>query len=86
MLCTFARALQLDWAAAAAAAAAAETRTLSSPYGQDAGGSENVSIESFLESALVWAEAFDVGASQGLASTSLWKKFSVFLYCVKIYE
>jgi len=78
----FARALQLD----RVAAVAAESRVPSLPYGQDAGGWENVSIESFLESALAWAEASDFGASQGLASTNLWKKFAVFLYCGKIYE
>ncbi len=78
----FARALQQD----RMEAVAAESRAPSSPYGQDAGGWENVSIESFLESAIAWAEASDFGANQGLTSTNLWKKFAVFLYCGKIYE
>jgi len=79
---TFARALQLD----RVATVAAESRAASLPYGRDAGGWENVSIESFLESALAWAEASNFGASQGLESTNPWKKFAAFLYCGKIYE
>lgn len=79
---TFVKALQLD----RVAAVAAESRAPSSPYGRDAGGWENVSIESFLESAIAWAEASDFGASRGLASTNPWRKFAEFLYCGKIYE
>lgn len=78
----FVKALQLD----RVTAVAEESRVPPSPYGQDAGSWENVSIESFLESALAWAEASDFGANQGLASTNPWKKFAVFLYCGKIYE
>jgi len=78
----FVRALQRD----RVAAVAAESRSPSSPYGPDAGGWENVSIEAFLESALAWAEASDFGASQGVAPTDLWKKFAMFLYCGKVYE
>jgi hypothetical protein len=78
----FARVLQLDRAAAAATQGGAPP----SPHGQDAGGWENVSIESFLESAIAWAESSNFGATQGLESGNLWKKFAVFLYCGKIYE
>lgn len=61
-------------------------RSLSSPYGPDAGGWENISIESFLEAALAWAESTNFGASQGLSDSNLWQKFAVFLYVGKIYE
>ena len=44
----------------------AEKEHPSSPYGPDAGGWENTSIESFLESASAWAEATNFGLTQGL--------------------
>lgn len=47
---------------------------------------QNDSIEDFLDSAHAWAEASAMGASQGLADASPWKRFAVFLYCGKIYE
>ncbi|CAN7446737.1 MULTISPECIES: hypothetical protein [unclassified Acidovorax] len=56
------------------------------PHGRDAGGWENTSIESFLEGAIAWAEDSNFGAHQGLATSSPWKQFAVFLYCGKIYE
>ncbi len=46
---------------------AAEKIEPSSPCGPDAGGWENVSIESFLEAALTWAESTSMGVSQGMA-------------------
>ena len=49
-------------------------------------GWESETIEEFLESAIAWAEATDVGLTQGLASENPWKRFAVFLYCGKIYE
>ena len=54
--------------------------------GRNEGGWENHSIESFLEAATAWAEATNVGASQGLGNDATWKRFAVFLYCGKIYE
>jgi hypothetical protein len=47
---------------------------------------ENESIEQFLDSAVAWGEATNLGASQGLAEASPWKRVAVFLYCGKIYE
>jgi len=79
---TFARALLVD----RVAAVAAESKSPSSPFSSGARDWEKVSIESFLEAALAWAEDSNFGASQGLASTSPWKKFAVFLYSGKIYE
>ncbi len=47
---------------------------------------ESDSIEEFLEAALAWAEDSAMGASQGLADASPWKRAAVFLYCGKMYE
>jgi hypothetical protein len=58
----------------------------SSPYGSSANGWENGTIESFLGAAVAWAEATDVGLSQGHSPENPWKRFAAFLYCGKIYE
>ena len=63
-----------------------EKKSPSSPYGPDAGGWENITIEQFLESAAAWAESTKFGETQGLSPTNPWKQFGVFLYCGKIYE
>lgn len=55
-------------------------------FGRSDNGWENHSIEDFLEAAFAWAEATEIGASQGLANSSPWKRFATFLYCGKIYE
>jgi hypothetical protein len=55
-------------------------------FGRGPNGWENHTIEAFLEAAEGWAEATNLGASQGLGSASPWKRFAVFLYCGKIYE
>jgi len=68
------------------AAVNAEAKIDSSPYGQDAGNWENVSIERFLESAIAWAEDSNFGANQGMEAANPWKKFAAFLYAAKIYE
>jgi hypothetical protein len=47
---------------------------------------ENETIESFLESALSWAETTNMGQTQGLSEEPSWKGFATFLYCGKIYE
>ena len=78
----FVRALVQD----RASAVQAESKNAASPYGLDAGGWENTSIESFLKAAISWAEDSGFGSTQGLASVSPWRKFAVFLYCGKIYE
>jgi hypothetical protein len=58
----------------------------SNPYGSEANGWENGTIESFLGAAHAWAIDSDFGASQDLAEANMWKKMAVFLYCGKIYE
>ena len=66
--------------------ATAEKASPSSPYGPTQGGWENVTIESFLESACSWAEDTGFGESQNLSDASPWRKFATFLYLGKIYE
>lgn len=78
----FARALAQD----RSLAAQAEGENRAPLYGADSGGWENTSIEAFLCAAVSWAEDSNFGASQDLATASLWRKFAVFLYCGKIYE
>jgi hypothetical protein len=63
-----------------------EADSSSSPYGPGANGWENGTIEAFLEAAVSWGEATDVGLSQGLEPDNPWKRFATFLYCGKIYE
>jgi len=63
-----------------------EAESSSSPYGPGANGWENGTIEAFLEAAISWGEATEVGLSQGLKPDNPWKRFAVFLYCGKIYE
>jgi hypothetical protein len=58
----------------------------SSPYGPDACGWENTSIENFLEAAIGWAEDSDFGTTQDLNPANPWAQFANFLYCGKIYE
>jgi hypothetical protein len=81
-LLAFVRELHLD----RTASVEQERNSNSSPYGPEARGWENTSIESFLQGALSWAEATHFGATQGLPPSNPWQKFAVFLYCGKIYE
>jgi hypothetical protein len=74
----FVRALMLD--------REGEVRESIDDFGRGKNGWENHTIQAFLEAALAWAEASDMGASQGLADASPWKRFATFLYCGKIYE
>jgi hypothetical protein len=67
-------------------AALKERAEPASPYGPDAGGCENDSIDTFLEAAARWAEDSNMGQSQGLPPGPSWHAFAVFLYCGKIYE
>jgi hypothetical protein len=78
----FARALVDD----RRASVEAETIRPSSPYGSEARGWENVTIERFLDAAVSWAEDTELGKSQGISETNPWKRFAVFLYCGKTYE
>ena len=63
------------------ASIAAEAVKPSSRYGPDAGGWENITIESFLDAALSWAES-----SAGLPAAPTWRDFAYFLYAGKFYE
>lgn len=54
--------------------------------GRGKAGWESDTIEGFLESAIAWAEDSEFGVTQGLAESSPWKRFAIFLYCGKIYE
>ena len=54
--------------------------------GRGSQGWENHSIQSFLEAGHAWAEATNIGESQGMGKESPWKRFAAFLYCGKIYE
>ena len=63
-----------------------EKQEPSSPYGADAGGWENVTIEGYFEAALGWAEDTKKDPSQGLSSTPSWKAFATFLFMGKHYE
>jgi hypothetical protein len=67
-------------------AVAAEARTPSSPYGPDAGGWENPTIEGFLEAAVAWATDSRFGESHGLADANPWRLFAQFLAAGKVYE
>ena len=67
------------------ASVAAERAAPSSPYGPDAGGWENVTIESFLFAALRWAESSS-GLREPWASEPSWQGFARFLSAGKVYE
>jgi hypothetical protein len=56
------------------------------PFGRGASGWENDTIEDFLDAALSWARATEMGATQGLVDSSPWKRCAAFLYCGKIME
>jgi hypothetical protein len=76
----------LALAAERRASVEAEQVAPSSPYGPDAFGWENTTIERFLEGAWDWATATDMGVSQGLPAEPSWRAFAVFLDCGKSYE
>ena len=68
------------------ASVASERESPSSPWGPDAGGWENTTIESFLGAALSWAEDTGLEIQQGLPERPSWRAFASFLYGGKIYE
>lgn len=78
----FARALAAD----RSAFVMQEKGSPNSLFGSGANCWEATTIESFLESAIAWAEASDFGITQGLSLSNPWKQFAAFLYCGKIYE
>jgi hypothetical protein len=47
---------------------------------------QNGTIEDYLERALSWGEATNIGATQGLANANPWRRAATLLYCGKIYE
>jgi len=68
-----------------------ESENPSSPYGPDAGGWENTSIERYLESAVAWAEDSKFGSRMAfpeyeLKDVSEWRKFAAFLMAGRVYE
>jgi hypothetical protein len=67
-------------------AVVAEKDNPSSPFGPDAGGWENTSIEDFLEGATAWAGDTNFGLTLGLSPDNPWKRFAVFLYLGTTYE
>lgn len=67
-------------------AAEAQKEKPGSRWGPDAGGWENTSIETFLESAVAWALDSNFGSDQGLTASNRWKQFAAFLLAGRIYE
>ncbi len=68
-----------------------EKKKPSSPYGPDAGGWENTSIESYLEGAAAWAEDSHFGRKMAfpeyeLDDVSEWRRFAAFLMAGRVYE
>jgi hypothetical protein len=57
----------------------------SNPYGPEANGWENTSIEQYLECAVAWAQDAVVGRSPGQVQAS-WQAFANFLLAGKTYE
>lgn len=57
----------------------------SHPFGSGANGWENDTIESYLESAVSWAEDSHP-QTVWFPEEASWKSFALFLYCGKIYE
>ncbi len=62
-----------------------ERKNPSSPYGPDAGGWRNTTIDSFLEAAIGWAEDTDFGINR-IGEASPWRTFAEFLLLGKLYE
>ena len=83
---TFVRALMEDRVLAVAKEEAAPC----SPYGPDAGGWENTTIESYLEATLAyaedWARKDPSGSTQGLPCDPTWSGFARILDAGKFYE
>jgi len=78
----FARALQAD----RERAATMERQAPAQPFGSEAGGWENTTIETFLAAAIAWAEDSRFGTSLGVPPSNPWRQFATFLNCGKYYE
>ncbi len=68
-----------------------EKNSPSAPYGPDAGGWENTTIEHYLERAIAWAEDSEFGRRMGtpefeLKDTNEWRRFAAFLMAGIVYE
>jgi hypothetical protein len=68
-----------------------EAERKSSPFGPDAGGWENTTIEDFLGAGLAWAEDTQFGTSMTfkeleLSDASPWKRMAAFLMAARVYE
>ncbi|CAN5271249.1 hypothetical protein BH11PLA2_BH11PLA2_12590 [soil metagenome] len=68
------------------ASIAAEKITTSSPYGPDAGGWENTTIERFLDTAVVWARASVNGIPFYIHPDNPWRRCADILFAAKSYE
>ena len=67
------------------ASVAAERKSPSSPYGPDAGGWENTTIETFLECASAWGTDTS-GSELALQSSNPWNRAAKIVYAGKFYE
>lgn len=68
-----------------------EKASQSPPYGPDAGGWENASIEDYLDAAVAWAEDSQFGRRMSakeyeLAAVSPWRRMAAFLMAGRVYE
>ena len=62
-----------------------ESENPSSPYGSDAKGWENWSIEQYLDASVAWMESW-MGREHELPEVPSWNSFARFLYAGKYYE
>ena len=68
-----------------------EKKSPSSPFGPDAGGWGNTSIEGYLEAASAWAEDSSFGRSMAfpeyeLHDVTVWRRIAAFLMAGRVYE
>jgi hypothetical protein len=65
-----------------------ETRKPSSPFGPDARGWENTTIERFFDAAVTWARASENGLppAEYVRPSNPWRRCADILYTGKIYE
>lgn len=65
---------------------AAERETPSDPFGPEAGGWENITLEQFFDSAATWAKASVNGTGGYPRTENPWRRCADILYMGKIYE
>jgi hypothetical protein len=68
------------------ASVAAEEASPSSPYGPDAGGWENTTIERFLDTAVRWARDSVNGNQNYVKPDNPWRRVADILIAAKVYE